>query len=423
VGGTGTCPVMIDAATMGRYVTELGSRGEQPGGGLLRPQYSEAWVQARDLLADWMRDAGLEVRHDSVGNLFGRLVGRDDRRTILTGSHIDTVRLGGKYDGALGVLTGLAALAALRAQAGTPARSLEVVALCEEEGSRFHASYFGSRAILGLVGGTDFNGLRDEEGVTLAQAMREVGLDPARYRESVRHEIDAFLELHIEQGPVLYEAGTDIGVVTGITALCWQTVTVTGRADHAGTTPMDARRDALQGAARMALEIAAVAQRRGRPAVATIGMWQVRPGGANIVPQQVTFSVDMRHPDDAELAAMVTELRARCDEVAQAEGLGLDTEMIKREAPAPTDPRLQQVLAEAAETCEASWRHMPSGAGHDSQLFARHLPSAMLFVPSVDGRSHSAAEYTPDEACALGARVLATALHRLAYACVENSGE
>ena len=128
------------------------------------------------------------------------------------------------------------------------------------------------------------------------------------------------------------------------------------------------------------------------------------------------FSVDMRHPDDAELAAMVTELRARCDEVAQAEGLGLDIEMIKREAPAPTDPRLQQVLAEAAETCEASWRHMPSGAGHDSQLFARHLPSAMLFVPSVDGRSHSAAEYTPDEACALGARVLATALHRLAYA-------
>jgi len=416
VGGTGTCPVMIDAATMGRYVTELGSRGEQPGGGLLRPQYSEAWVQARDLLADWMRDAGLEVRHDSVGNLFGRLVGRDDRRTILTGSHIDTVRLGGKYDGALGVLTGLAALAALRAQAGTPARSLEVVALCEEEGSRFHANYFGSRAILGLLGGTDFNGLRDEEGVTLAQAMHEVGLDPARYRESVRHDIDAFLELHIEQGPVLYEAGTDIGVVTGITALCWQTVTVTGRADHAGTTPMDARRDALQGAARMALEIAAVAQRRGRPAVATIGMWQVRPGGANIVPQQVTFSVDMRHPDDAELAAMVTELRARCDEVAQAEGLGLDIEMIKREAPAPTDPRLQQVLAEAAETCEASWRHMPSGAGHDSQLFARHLRSAMLFVPSVDGRSHSAAEHTPDEACALGARVLATALHRLAYA-------
>ena len=416
MGGTGTCPVMIDAATMGRYVTELGSRGEQPGGGLLRPQYSEAWVQARDLLADWMHDAGLEVRHDSVGNLFGRLVGRDDRRTILTGSHIDTVRLGGKYDGALGVLTGLAALAALRAQAGTPARSLEVVALCEEEGSRFHANYFGSRAILGLLGGTDFNGLRDEEGVTLAQAMHEVGLDPARYRESVRHDIDAFLELHIEQGPVLYEAGTDIGVVTGITALCWQTVTVTGRADHAGTTPMDARRDALQGAARMALEIAAVAQRRGRPAVATIGMWQVRPGGANIVPQQVTFSVDMRHPDDAELAAMVTELRARCDEVAQAEGLGLDIEMIKREAPAPTDPRLQQVLAEAAETCEASWRHMPSGAGHDSQLFARHLRSAMLFVPSVDGRSHSAAEHTPDEACALGARVLATALHRLAYA-------
>ena len=400
---------------MGRYITELGRCGEQPGGGLIRPQYSEAWVQARDLLADWFHDAGLEVRHDSVGNLFGRLVGYDDRRTILTGSHIDTVHLGGKYDGALGVLAGLAALAALHAHAGKPARSLEVVALCEEEGSRFHANYFGSRAILGLAAGTELDDLHDQAGITLAQAMRKVGLDPARFRESVRGDIDAFLELHIEQGPVLYEAGVDIGVVTGITALCWHTVTVTGRADHAGTTPMDARRDALQGAALMALEIASVARRRGRPAVATIGKWEVRPGGANIVPQQVTFSVDMRHPDDAELAAMITEFRARCDQLARAEDLGLDVDMIKLEATAPTDPRLQQVLADAAETSGASWRRMPSGAGHDSQLFAQHLPTAMLFVPSVNGRSHSAAEHTPDEACALGAQVLAAALHRLAY--------
>lgn len=410
------CPVTIDAAALGRYITELGSCGEQPGGGLIRPQYSAAWVQARDLLADWMRDAGLLVRHDSVGNVFGRLVGQDDHRTLLTGSHIDTVRLGGKYDGALGVLTGLAALAALRAQAGAPLRSLEVVALCEEEGSRFHANYFGSRAILGLVDGTDFDDLCDEEGITLAQAMREVGLDPSRYRESIRNDIDAFLELHIEQGPVLHQAGIDIGVVTGITALCWLTVTVRGRADHAGTTPMDARRDALQGAARMALDIAEVARQRGRPAVATIGTWQVSPGGANIVPQQVTFSVDMRHPVDAELATMVSELRARCSEIARTEGLELDVRMVKHEAAAPTDQRLQQVLAQAAETCEASWRYMASGAGHDSQLFAQHLPTAMLFVPSVDGRSHSAAEHTPDEACALGARVLAAALHRLAYA-------
>lgn len=411
------CPVTIDAAALGRYITELGSCGEQPGGGLIRPQYSAAWLQARDLLADWMSDAGLRVRHDSVGNVFGRLVGQDDHRTLLTGSHIDTVRFGGKYDGALGVLTGLAALAALRAQAGAPLRSLEVVALCEEEeGSRFHANYFGSRAILGLVDGTDFDDLCDEEGITLAQATREVGLDPSRYRESIRNDIDAFLELHIEQGPVLHQAGIDIGVVTGITALCWLTVTVRGRADHAGTTPMDARRDALQGAARMALDIAELARQRGRPAVATIGTWQVSPGGANIVPQQVTFSVDMRHPVDAELATMVSELRARCREIAKTGGLELDVRTVKHEAAAPTDRRLQQVLAQAAETCEASWQYMASGAGHDSQLFAQHLPTAMLFVPSVDGRSHSAAEHTPDEACALGARVLATALHRLAYA-------
>ncbi len=412
----GPCPLAINAATMGRYVTELGRCGEQPGGGLIRPMYGEAWAEARDLLAGWMRDAGLEVRSDSVGNLFGRLAGRDDRRTVLTGSHIDTVRLGGKYDGALGILSGLAALAALREQVGVPARSLEVVALCEEEGSRFHANYFGSRAILGLVDGAEPETLLDEEGVALADAMREVGLDPARYRESVRDDIDTFLELHIEQGPVLYEEGTDIGVVTGITALCWLSMTVTGRADHAGTTPMDARRDALQAAARMAQEVAAVARDRRRPAVATVGKWDVRPGGANIVPEQVVFSVDVRHADEAELTAMLTELRARCDAVAREEGLGLDVQMVKREAATPTDAGLQQLLAEAAEDCGASWRHLPSGAGHDSQLFACRLPTAMLFVPSVDGRSHSAAEHTPDEACALGARVLAAALHRLAYA-------
>lgn len=408
-------PFEIPTEQVGRWVRELGRCGEQPGGGLDRPQYSVAWLQARDLLSSWMHEAGLDVHTDAVGNLFGRLVGRDDGRTVLTGSHLDTVRLGGRYDGALGIVTGLAALAALREQATVPARSVEVVALCEEEGSRFHANYFGSRSILGLVETAELDAFVDHEGVTLAQAMRQVGLDPARHRESERSDIEAFLELHIEQGPVLYEQGLDVGVVTGITALCWQMVTVTGRADHAGTTPMDVRRDALEGAARMALEIVASARRRGRPAVATTGVWNVEPGGANIVPAQVNFSVDLRHPDAHELDAMIAEVQQRCAAIADVGGLGLDVETVKREAAAPTDPRLQQVLIDAAEICGASWSHLPSGAGHDAQLFALHLPSAMLFVPSIDGRSHCSAEETPDEACAVGARVLAASLHRMAW--------
>ncbi len=409
-------PLQVSVDRLGRWVAELGAVGEQPGGGLVRPQYSPAWLQARDLLAGWMAEVGLQVRVDAVGNLFGRLVGTDDSRTLLTGSHLDTVRLGGKYDGALGIVTGLAALAALREQAGTPARSVELVALCEEESSRFHANYFGTRSILDLVDPAELDALRDEQGVTLAEAMREVGLDPARHREAVRHDVDAFLELHIEQGPNLEERGLDVAVVTSITALSWLTVTVTGRVDHAGTTPMDVRHDALQAAARMVLDVAAVARERGRPAVATTGVVEVHPGGANIVPGEVVFTVDVRHPDAAELDRMVDEVRGACTRLAGELGLQVDVTVDKREDASPCDPGLQQLLVEAAEACGASWCRLPSGAGHDAQTFARRLPAAMLFVPSTGGRSHSAAEHTSDEAAAVGARVLATALHRLAYA-------
>jgi len=405
----------ISIEQLGRWIRELGRCGAQPEGGIIRPQYSKAWLQARDLLAEWMAESGLQVRTDTVGNLYGRLVGRDASRAVLTGSHLDTVRLGGAYDGALGIVTGLAALAAMRASCGTPSRSIEVVALCEEEGSRFHANYFGTRSILGLVERAELDSLIDADGMTLAQAMREVGLDPTRHGESQRHDLEAFLELHIEQGPVLFEEHVDVAVVTGITALCWQTVTVTGRADHAGTTPMDIRKDALRGACRMALDIAEVAVTRGRPAVATVGQWEVQPGGANIVPERVTFSVDLRHPDETVLGQLIHDVRAHCLAAAADLNLQVTVETIKHEVAAPTDQRLQQVLVEAAQVCGASWRHLPSGAGHDAQLFAQHLPSAMLFVPSVEGRSHSAAEYTPDEACVVGAKVLSTALHQLAY--------
>jgi len=242
-----------------------------------------------------------------------------------------------------------------------------VVALCEEEGSRFHANYFGSRAILGLIGDSEVDELRDEDGTTLADAMRSVGLDPARTADSVRDDIDTFLELHIEQGPNLVEQGLDIGVVTAITALSWFTVTVTGRADHAGTTPMDVRRDAMQGAARMVGAIADVAARRGRPAVATMGVWDVQPGGAIIVPEEVTFSLDMRHADDAVLTAMIEEVHEVCRVVADELGLQLHIESVKREAPAPTDAGLQATITSAASgavppggTCPAAPDTTPS---------------------------------------------------------------
>jgi allantoate deiminase len=410
-----TQPIQIDAVILQQFVDALGSIGWQAEGGIIRPLYSATWVQAREQVAAWMRAAGLEVRGDAVGNLFGRLRGQDDSRTILTGSHLDTVPRGGKFDGALGILAGLVALQSLREQAGQPRHSLEVVALCEEEGSRFEARYWGTRAMLGLIEEDELEHLRDEQGMSIGEAMRGAGLSPESYRQAVRHDLEAFLELHIEQGRVLYEERIQLGVVEAIVGLQHRRITVRGRADHAGTTPMDMRRDALQGAAHMAIEITRLVEQEGRPAVVTLGKWEVKPGAVNVVPEEVSFSIDMRHPDEDTKQRLAAAMLVRCEAIAHERGLTLSSEITSDSLPSRMDPALQSVLIQAAETCGASWKAMPSGAGHDSQEMARHLPTAMLFVPSVEGRSHSAAEYTMPADAARGATVLATALFQLAY--------
>ncbi|SDY30981.1 allantoate deiminase [Modestobacter sp. DSM 44400] len=404
--------VHVDEQLLGRYVTELGAIGEKPDG-MYRFMYDDAWQWARDALLEWIRDAGLEARVDAVGNVFGRLPGSGDG-VVLTGSHVDTVPSGGKYDGALGVVGGLAALAALRT-VGTPTTTLEVVSLCEEESSRFSANFFGTRAMLGLIAPDEPDRLRDRDGVTLAEAMRDAGLDPAAVAGAERHDLRAFLELHIEQGRVLADEGVDVGLVEVIPGIAWETITVRGRQDHAGATPMDLRKDALQAAAQMAREITGAAEQEGRPAVATTGRWTVEPGQPSVVPGLVRFSLDLRHPDLAVRDRLLDQVHRICTEVAQRHGVEVDIVRDKDEEPATMDAGLLDVLRGSAEACGASWRRMPSGAGHDSQLMATRVPTAMVFVPSVEGRSHTPAEYTSPEDCVRGASVLATALHRLAY--------
>lgn len=406
----------IDPSRLEQYIEKLGTIGLQAGGGIIRPVYSPAWVLARKQLAEWMSAAGLEVRDDAVGNLFGRLRGTiDDMRTILSGSHIDTVKLGGRFDGALGVLSALIALQTLREQAGKPQRSLEVVALCEEEGSRFQAHYWGTRGMLGLIRDGDLQALRDDDGLSIAEAMQAAGLSPERYREAMRQDLDVFLELHIEQGRILYDEQINIGIVESITGLHRQLITVLGRADHAGTTPMNLRRDAFQGAALMAIEITRVVEQKGWPAVVTMGKWEVKPGAVNIVPAEARFSIDLRHPEEATKQELVEAIRTTCETIAKQRGLSVSIETTGNSPPARMDSRLQQVLVQSAQACGATWKFMPSGAGHDSELMARRVPTAMLFVPSVEGRSHSPAEYTTLEDAVRGATVLAAALYQLGY--------
>jgi allantoate deiminase len=407
--------VEVDASTLQHYIDVLGAIGQQPEGGIVRPVYSPAWVEARYQLATFMRSAGLDVREDAMGNLFGRLRGIDEGHTILTGSHFDTVPLGGKFDGALGILAGIVALQALHENLGNPQRSLEVVALCEEEGSRFPAHCWGTKGILGRIDPVEFDVVRDTQGITIAEAMRAVGLAPERYREAIRTDVDAFFELHIEQGRILFDEGIDLGIVTAITGLLHLCITVKGRADHAGTTPMDLRQDALQGAAHMAVEVTHLVEQVGRPAVVTMGKWDVKPGAVNVVPGEVSFSVDLRHPEEETLQRLAAAIQTQCETIAQARNLFISIESTGRSLPSKMNTGLQAELVKAAEACGASWKWLPSGAGHDSQIMARHLPTAMLFVPSVEGRSHSSAEYTTTEDAARGASVLATALSLLAY--------
>jgi len=405
----------VDPATMHLYIESLGKIGWQDECGAVRLAYTPAWMEARKQLSAFMQAAGLEVREDAVGNLFGRLRGEDDSRTILSGSHIDTAPCGGKYDGILGILAGLGALKTLREQAGQPRRSLEVVALCEEEGSRYHATYWGNRAMWGMIRAEELDALRDADDISIGEAMRAAGFPPERYHEAARSDIAMFLEMHIEQGRILYDEHVELGIVEAIQGILKFQVTVHGRAEHAGATPMDIRRDAFQGAAQMALDITRQVEERGRPAVVTMGRWDVRPGGVNVIPSEVRFSIDLRHPDEATLRQLARVCSETCESVARRRGLEVTVEQIENYLPAGMDTALQQTLIASAKTYGASWKYMVSGAGHDSEQMSRHVPAAMLFVPSVDGLSHNPAEYTPIEDVVRGVNVLTATLYQLAY--------
>ncbi len=406
----------VDPRRMALLVEQLGRFGQNAHGGVDRPVYSQPWCDAQDFVAESMARAGLSVSRDHAGNVFGRLEGRTSDGAVLTGSHIDSVVDGGRYDGALGVLSGVAALEALIATGVAPRRAVEVVSLCEEEGSRFPgASYFGSRAIFGLVGEEELTTLRDARGVTIEDAARHAGLDLRRLSECRRSDIACFVELHIEQGRQLQDADAQVGVVQRIAGLKWLKVVVHGRTDHAGATRMQHRFDAFQGAAAMANAIDAAVRSRGGASVATVGQVQVLPGAPNIVPGEVELVVDLRDTRQESVDALEADIRTACSSVAKNRGLQADFEILRDTAPLELDQQMREVIRSATTTVGASSLDVDSGAGHDSQTIGRHVPTGMIFVPSRDGRSHSPAEYTSPDECAVGASVLATTLWHLGW--------
>lgn len=406
----------IDAGRLSADIAALGRFGATERGGVNRTVYSEADLAARAWLADRCATAGLEFRTDAIGNCFITLPGSDpDRARVWTGSHIDTVPDGGRLDGAFGVLAGLECLRTLAEMAFEPAATIEVVAFADEEGA--YASFVGSRALVDGWTADALSMLTGRNGEPIADGLRRIGssIEAAAAVPTIDGDaVSAFVELHIEQGPVLEDAGLDIGVVTDIVEVGHGTVTFLGQADHAGTTPMDLRRDASRAGGAFLVGLPSVPAEHGSPAaVATCGMISVEPAAANIVVEEMRLSLDVRDRAGGVPALQegVAELARRC---SAEHGLEHRLEWGSVTPGVALDPAMQQRVADAADRVGASHQRMVSGAGHDAQVMARAVPTGMIFVPSEDGRSHSPAESTSPAQLAVGANVLLEVLRALA---------
>lgn len=405
-----TPPVQTD-----RLVTrlkDLGRKGALPGGGVCRLALTKADGEGRDLVVSWMKAAGLQVVIDPLGNIFGTRAGTVPGPSVMIGSHIDTVATGGLYDGNLGVLAGLEVIEALNDAGISTVKPITVAAFTNEEGARFQPDMLGS---LVHVGGLDLASALDTvsiDGKRLGDELTAIGYAGTAPLGGIAAA--AYLEYHIEQGPVLEAEKVAIGVVEGVQGISWTEVTLNGRASHAGCTPMRLRRDAGLAAARIAAGIGTLARAIGGDMVGTVGALNLTPNLVNVVPQTAVMTVDLRHPDEATLKEAERRLENLIADIAASEGVGFTTRKLARFEPVAFDAALVDRVAATAKSLGLSHRRLYSGAGHDAQMLARTCPAAMIFVPSENGLSHNIAEHTAPEDIGNGLAVLATLTLELA---------
>jgi N-carbamoyl-L-amino-acid hydrolase len=392
----------------------LGRIGRVPSGGLTRRTFSPEYGEAVRWLRELMTQAGLAARVDAVGNVIGRL-GPQQGPAVISGSHIDTVPDGGWLDGAYGVLSAVECARALREADVALRHAFEVIALVDEEGA--YLSLFGSRAITGAVTRDEISAARDLRGAPLGQAMLDFGLDPDRFENARRERSDlaAYVELHIEQGPVLERRQVQIGIVEGIVGILGAEYRFTGSADHAGTTPMDARRDALRCAAEfISTTYAQLCTPELGDARFTFGAIEALPGASNVVPRSARVTQEIRSLDPRTIERLFDASRSIAGEAADRLHIDLEVRRVGYNAPAMMDERVMKAVAESCSEAGVSSIRMPSGAGHDAQSFARCCPAGMIFVPSQRGASHRPDEQTDESDLARGADILLRTVCRLA---------
>ena len=396
--------VEIDTNALLRRLERLGAIGAIPGGGNARLALTDEDKAGRDLVVGWMNELGLAVGIDAIGNVVGMRAGSEDVAPVMIGSHIDTVRTGGRYDGNLGVLAGLELCAALDRAAIRTRRPLAVAFFTNEEGSRFQPDMLGSLVYVGGMFLNEAYAATSIDGRILGDELARIGyrgsLPPGFIRPA------AFVELHIEQGPILEAEGLTIGSVTGVQGISWTEYQLTGVSNHAGTTPMRLRRDAGYAAAAIATGVRDIVRELGGNQVGTVGRIELSPNLVNVVAARATFTVDLRNTDEAALQLAEARVAELVQRVCATENIDMASRQLARFEPVDFDPAIVALVEGKARARGFSCRRMPSGAGHDAQMLARICPTGMIFVPSARGLSHNVAEYTSPQDIDAGAKVL-----------------
>lgn len=408
----GMADLRIDAKRLAARIDALGAIGSIPGGGVCRLALSDEDRAGRDLVVTWMRELGLAVSIDAIGNVVGVRAGLEALPMVMTGSHIDTVRTGGRFDGNLGVLAGLELVQTLNDADINTRHPLAVAFFTNEEGARFNPDMMGS---LVYVGGMPLDAALATvgiDGVSVGDCLKQIGYDGTA--PSGQPQVHAYIELHVEQGPVLEAEGLTIGAVEGVQGISWTEFTVQGVSNHAGTTPMRLRHDAGYVACAIANYSRQIARDLGGDQVATVGALNLSPNLVNVIAYKAVFTVDLRNTDEAILQEAEKRLHAFAAEVSAAEGVTLTHRSLARFEPVGFDPDVVNLVEDTARRLGHSVRRMPSGAGHDAQMLARACPAGMVFVPSAAGISHNVKEFTALPDIEAGANVLLHTLLHLA---------
>jgi beta-ureidopropionase / N-carbamoyl-L-amino-acid hydrolase len=405
-------PPRIDRDRLLHRLDTFNRIGALPGGGNCRLALSDADRDGRDLLVQWMRELDLTVTIDAIGNIVGLRAGSENVPPIMFGSHVDTVGTGGRYDGLYGALAGLEVCEALNTANATTRRPLALVAFTNEEGSRFSPYCMGSAVYVGALGLDDAYAIKGIDGASVGDELRRIGYCGDATPGAIKPH--AYLELHIEQGPLLEDEGRVIGAVEGIPGLTWTEITITGRSSHAGATPMHLRRDAAFAAAEIAVFVRRLAREMGGSQRGTVGRIELSPNLVNVVAERAVLTVDLRNMDEALLRTAEGKLAALLERLAAEEQLSITTRDLARFATVRFAPEMVAMVEEVAGAHGYSSRRLPSGAGHDAQMMARICPAGMIFVPSVDGLSHNVKEHTEPEDLQAGADVLLGMVLRLA---------